>query len=195
MNSLLMQVPRRVTRAIEVAKGEVANLSPTLLVSRALVTPLPRLAFSRLRAGIYRASGLRVGPGTLILGTLDLGGTGRAYERLSIGARCMLNTPLFLDLNDDIHIHDEVNIGHHCKLITSSHLVGAPIRRAGLLKTAPIVLEVGCWLGAAVTILPGVTVGRGAVVATGAVVTSDVPPNTLVGGVPARVLKSLAGTL
>jgi maltose O-acetyltransferase len=194
MEPFLMPLSRY-ARAVQVVKGEVANLSPTLLVSRALVAPLPRLAFSRLRAGIYRASGLRVGPGTLILGTLDLGGTGRSFERLWIGAGCMLNAPLFLDLNDDIHIRDEVNIGHHCKLITSSHLVGAPIRRAGMLKTAPIVLDVGCWLGASVTVLPGVTVGRGAVVATGAVVTSDVPPNTLVGGVPARVIKPLAETV
>lgn len=47
------------------------------------------------------------------------------------------------------------------------------------------------WLGANVTVLPGVTIGEGAVVAAGAVVTKDVPPRTVVGGVPARIIKEL----
>lgn len=47
------------------------------------------------------------------------------------------------------------------------------------------------WVGANVTILPGVTVGRGAVIAAGAVVSSHVPPKTVVGGVPARVIRAI----
>jgi maltose O-acetyltransferase len=186
-----MQVPRRIARALEVAVGEVAFLRPELILARALVAPLPRLSCGRLRAGVYRAAGFEIGPGTLILGTLEMGGQSHARERLRIGARCMLNTPLFLDLNDQIDIRDEVNIGHHTSIVTSSHLVGASFRRAGLLTTAPVVLEEGCWLGASVTVLPGVTVGRGAVVAAGAVVCKDVPANTLAGGIPSRVIKDL----
>jgi maltose O-acetyltransferase len=176
---------------MQVAAGELAHLSPRLLVARALVAPLPRLSFSRLRAGLYRLAGLDVGRKTIIIGTLDLGGDSRSASRLHIGARCMLNTPLFIDLNDEVRIGDEVNIGHHTALVTSSHLLGAATRRAGLLQTAPILLEKGCWLGAGVTVLPGVTVGHGAVVAAGAVVTSDVPPNTMVGGVRARAIGQL----
>ena len=82
-------------------------------------------------------------------------------------------------------------IGHHSVLITSSHELGGPARRAGSLKTAPVVIEDGCWLGAGVTVLPGVTIHRGAVIAAGAVVAADVPPNTLAGGVPARLIKTL----
>jgi maltose O-acetyltransferase len=178
-------------RAKQVAAGELAQLSPRLLLARALVAPLPRLSFSRLRAGLYRMSGLDVGAKTLILGTLQLGGDKQSARRLHIGARCMLNAPLFIDLNDHVHIGDEVNIGHHTVLVTSSHLVGAAIRRAGLLQTAPISIERGCWLGARVTVLPGVTIGQGAVVAAGAVVTANVAPNTVVGGVPAKPIKEL----
>jgi acetyltransferase-like isoleucine patch superfamily enzyme len=184
------RVPRSL-RAKQVLRGEVENVSARLLLLRALVAPLPRLAFSRLRTGIYRTAGLQVGPGTLILGALDLGGGPHAARRLHIGARCMLNTPLFIDLNDEVRIEDEVNIGHHSTLITSSHKVGDSNRRAGMLQTAPVVLEKGCWLAAGVTILPGVTVGHGAIIAAGSVVTSDVPPNTLAGGVPAKVIKPL----
>lgn len=185
------QAPPIPERALQVLSGEVLALNFRFLLARALVAPLPRLAFSRLRAALYRAAGLHIGEGTLILGTLDLGGPGNAAPRLTIGARCMLNTPLFIDLNDRVSIGDDVNIGNHSTLITSTHLVGWRPRRAGQLKTGPVVLEDGCWLGAGVTVLPGVTVGRGAVIAAGAVVTADIPPDTLAGGIPARVIKSL----
>lgn len=56
---------------------------------------------------------------------------------------------------------------------------------------APIVLGRNVWVGANVTILQGVTIGDNSVVAAGAVVTKDVPPNTVVGGVPARVIKTI----
>lgn len=54
---------------------------------------------------------------------------------------------------------------------------------------APVVIKKNAWVAIGVIILPGVTIGEGAIVASGAVVSKDVPPNTLVGGVPAKVLK------
>jgi acetyltransferase-like isoleucine patch superfamily enzyme len=56
-----------------------------------------------------------------------------------------------------------------------------------------IVVEDDVWIGAGAIITDGVTIGHGAVVAAGAVVTSDVPPHTVVGGIPARVLKQIEG--
>lgn len=70
--------------------------------------------------------------------------------------------------------------------VTSNHDVETP-----LTVNAPIVLEDEVWIGAGATLLPGVRVGQGSVVAAGAVVNRDVPPFTVVGGVPARVLKEL----
>ena len=52
-------------------------------------------------------------------------------------------------------------------------------------------IEDGVWIGAGALVLPGVTIGRGAIVAGGAVVAADVPPNAIVGGVPAKVLRTL----
>jgi acetyltransferase-like isoleucine patch superfamily enzyme len=54
----------------------------------------------------------------------------------------------------------------------------------------PIIIKQNAWVGAGATILPGVTIGENAVVAAGAVVSKDVPANTVVGGIPARVIKS-----
>ncbi|MFC5535793.1 acyltransferase [Rhodocytophaga aerolata] len=63
--------------------------------------------------------------------------------------------------------------------------------RATPEKPAPVIIEDNVWLATRCTILKGVTIGKGAVVAAGAVVTKDVPPYTLVGGVPAKVIRYL----
>ena len=183
--------PGTVRRVLQVLAGELAPLNPRFLLLSALVGLLPRRSFGRSRAFLYRLFGVAVGRGAVILGKLDLSGDPPAHRRLQIGARCMINSPCYIELAAEVRIEDDVNLGHHVVLTTSGHLVGESIRRAGLLQASPIVLEQGCWLGACVTVLPGVRVGRGAVVAAGALVHRDVPPNTLVGGVPAKVLREL----
>jgi acetyltransferase-like isoleucine patch superfamily enzyme len=89
-----------------------------------------------------------------------------------------------------INIADEVMIAHKVNLVTAGHPV-APDQRRAYLTAAPITIETNVWIGAAATILPGVNVGADSVVAAGAVVTRDVPPATLVAGVPARVVRQL----
>jgi len=95
----------------------------------------------------------------------------------------------FLDMGG-ITIEDHVLIGPKVNLITENHPLDPADRRA--LITKPIVVKRNAWIGAAATILPGVTIGENAVVAAGAVVSSDVPANTVVGGVPAKIIKSIS---
>lgn len=94
----------------------------------------------------------------------------------------------FLDMGG-ITIEDEVLIGPKVNLITENHPLDPNDRRA--LITKPITIKRKAWIGAAATILPGVTVGENAVVAAGAVVSKDVPDNTIVGGVPAKEIKRI----
>ncbi|MEZ5288405.1 MAG: DapH/DapD/GlmU-related protein [Vicinamibacterales bacterium] len=75
-------------------------------------------------------------------------------------------------------------------LITSGHPL-EPGRRRAAVVAKPIVLERNVWIGAGAIVIGGVTVGENAVIAAGAVVTRDVPPNVLVGGNPARVIRAL----
>jgi acetyltransferase-like isoleucine patch superfamily enzyme len=89
-----------------------------------------------------------------------------------------------------IDIADEVMIAHKVNLVTAGHPVELDKRRS-YITAAPIAIEANVWIGAAATILPGVTIGADAVVAAGAVVTQDVPPATLVAGVPAKVIRNL----
>lgn len=167
-------------------------LQPFLLLLGGLASLLPREAFPRLRSALYRLFGMRLGAGTLLLGKLELSGRPGLFDRLEIGAGCVVNSPLFIDTNGGVRIGDGVSIGHHCVLVTSSHEPGPESFRAGALVCKPIVIESGVWLGACVTVLPGVTIGRGCVLAAGSVVAADLPPNKLAGGVPARVIKALA---
>lgn len=108
-----------------------------------------------------------------------------------IGKNVFINHAcVFLGLGGII-IEDEVLIGPRVTLTSEDHPVEASKRKALIGKT--IVIKRNAWIGAGATILPGVTVGENSVVAAGAVVTKDVSPNTLVGGVPAKVMKTIEG--
>jgi acetyltransferase-like isoleucine patch superfamily enzyme len=89
-----------------------------------------------------------------------------------------------------VDIGDDVLIGPNVSIITSGHPI-EPSRRRDGVTAAPIVIERNVWIAAGATIIGGVTVGENSVVAAGAVVTKDVPPNSLVAGVPAKVIRSL----
>ena len=96
----------------------------------------------------------------------------------------------FLDLGG-ITIEDDVMIGPRVNIISEGHPVEPENRKVLVLNS--VLIKRNAWIGAAVTILPGVTVGENSVVAAGALVTKDVPDNTVVAGVPARVIKLLPG--
>jgi acetyltransferase-like isoleucine patch superfamily enzyme len=83
-----------------------------------------------------------------------------------------------------------VALGPEVLLVTLTHEIGSAARRAGTPKAAPIVVHDGAWIGGRSTILPGVEVGEGAVVAAGAVVVDNVPPHSIVAGVPAVVVRT-----
>lgn len=108
---------------------------------------------------------------------------------LRVGTGVFINHGCTLNDLGGIEIGDRTMIGPNVSLITSGHPVPVAERRAGIV-VAPIRIGADVWIGAGATILGGVTVGDGAVVAAGAVVARDVPPATLVAGVPARVLRA-----
>lgn len=90
-----------------------------------------------------------------------------------------------------VKIGDNVFIAPNVGLYTAGHPLDHLTRNIGIEYARPIVIEDDVWIGAGVQVCPGVTICRGAVVAAGAVVTRDVPPFTLVGGVPAKLIRTL----
>jgi acetyltransferase-like isoleucine patch superfamily enzyme len=104
-----------------------------------------------------------------------------------IGKNVFINFDcVFLDLGG-ITIEDNVLIAPKVSLLSEGHPV-SPNERQSLLA-GHIHIRKNAWIGAAATILPGVTIGENAVVAAGAVVSKDVPANTVVGGIPAKQIK------
>lgn len=91
-----------------------------------------------------------------------------------------------LDARGGITIDHDTNISSHVIMITGSHDIDDPDFTADF---KPIHIGHHCWIGTGAMVLQGVTIGDGAVVAAGAVVTKDVPPYTVVGGVPAKVIR------
>lgn len=110
-------------------------------------------------------------------------------KHIRIGKNVFINSgAMFTDLGG-ITLEDDVLIAPRVNILTVNHPEDPAMRRGLILK--PVVIKKGAWIGAGATVLPGVTVGENAIVAAGAVVGKDVPPNTIVGGVPAKVIREI----
>jgi maltose O-acetyltransferase len=185
--------PRRsiVERVLRRLAADFAAIRPRLMLVQLLVALVPRGAFGWVRLALYRAAGARIGARTRIYGKVQIEGVGAIARNVVVGADCMFTTPLYLNASAPIRMGDRVVIGHHAMIITDDHITTDPLQRCGERISKPVVIEDGVWIGARATILPGVTLGAGSIVAAGALVARDVPPHTLVGGVPARPIKRL----
>lgn len=110
-------------------------------------------------------------------------------KNIKFGKRVFINSGCKFQDQGGITIGDDALIGHNCVIATLNHSF-EPERRADMIP-APVKICDKVWIGANVTILQGVTIGEGAVVAAGAVVTKDVEPRTVVGGIPAKLIKRI----
>ena len=156
----------------------------------AITARLNRLTFddaADVRALFGELIGTQVDDGFVLIPPFHAtGGAGMKLGRnVFVNQNCT-----FYDLGG-LEIGDDVMIGPNVSLITSGHPVEPSRRRDGVIAK-PIVIERNVWIGAGATIIGGVTIGENAVVAAAAVVTRDVPPNTLVGSNPAKIIRSIA---
>lgn len=114
-------------------------------------------------------------------------------ENISIGRRVSINDNVFLNGYGGIEFGDDSGVAYGSALISEDHDISNP---EILIKEQPkipgkITVGKNVWIAANCTILKGVTIGEGSVVAAGSVLTRSVPPFTLVGGNPARVIRSI----
>lgn len=112
-------------------------------------------------------------------------------KNIAIGKDVFINSGCHFQDQGGIIIGDGTLIGHNVVLATINHALEPDKKRRN--SYAPIKIGKHVWIGSNVTVLPGVTVGDWAVIAAGAVVTKDVPQLTVVGGVPARIIKTVSG--
>lgn len=177
-----------------------------------MVTTAERLAAWRdyLRAALWRLRGARVGPRCRVgvrceatrLSGLTMGSrvvleSGVCVKLVEEGATAHLADNVFLgrgvilDVSQRLTIGTGTLIAPGCFITDHNHGVAldAPIWKQRC-PAKPVQIGAGAWLGAGVVVLPGVSIGDGAVVGAGAVVTRDVPAMTIVGGIPARQIRS-----
>jgi len=122
-----------------------------------------------------------------------------ACSKISIGRNVVVRPGSMLHADPregaaGITIGDDVLLGACVHFYVNTHAfdrTDLPISEQDYCETAPIVVERGAWIGANVTLLPGVTVGENAVVGAGSIVTRDVPPRTVAAGNPARVIREI----
>jgi len=156
---------------------------------------------SYLDEGVYIhacPAGVEIGPNTLVMHGAVLhvyNFRNLPHAGIRIGRSSLIGEYTVIRGQGGVTIGDRVYTSPHTQIIAVNHVFDDPARPfiyQGITAEG-IVIEDDVWLGAAAVVTDGVRVGRGAVVAAGAVVTRDVPPHTVVGGVPARVLREIDG--
>ena len=138
-----------------------------------------------MKRKLLRGIGCPVGDGTTIVGPIECKGT------ITIGKNCWIGKNCKVNGNGAVEIGDNCDLGPEVTFQTGGHAIGDRTRRAGQGEIYHQAIGNGTWIGGRSTICNNSTVGSGCVVAACACVVHDVPDNTLVGGVPARVIRSL----
>jgi acetyltransferase-like isoleucine patch superfamily enzyme len=147
--------------------------------------------FAYLHAGLIdtTAEYIKIGSASTILPLAQIHSWGGYVE---IGKMCSINANTILYGTGGIRVGNMVRIAAHTVIVASSHRfdsIDIPIKEQGITAKG-ITIEDDVWIGAGCCILDGVTIGQGAIIAAGAVVNKDVAPYSIVGGVPAKVIRN-----
>ncbi len=148
----------------------------------------------QLRAPLLRLLGARIGRRSILHDVRFFNLYRRGLAGLRIGEDCFLGDECLLDMAEGITLERQVTLAERVLVLTHMNVGYAdhPLQSRFPSMAEPVIVEQGAFIGANVTLLAGVRVGARSFVAAGSVVTHDVPPDALVGGVPARVIRSLA---
>jgi acetyltransferase-like isoleucine patch superfamily enzyme len=177
------------TRIIYRRTPESAAMSANVKRAMAITARLNRLTFNdadEVRSLFSELIGKKVDESFLLIPPFFTAGG----DEIRVGRNVFVNQHCTFYALGGLDIADDVMIGPNVSIITAGHPLEPSQRRSTIGK--PIAIETNVWIAAGATIIGGVTVGENSVVAAGSVVTKDVPPNTLVGGNPARVIRSIA---
>ncbi len=144
-----------------------------------ILTVVGYVPIHSFRLAVYRFSGIRIGKDS------SFHWRARFYRpwRLRIGKNTVIGNDAMLDARNGIEIEDNVSLSMGVWIWTMQHDLQSPTYEAA---GGPVRIKDYAWVSSRVTILPGVTIGKGAVVSAGAVVAKDVEPYAIVGGVPAK---------
>ncbi|NLH15136.1 MAG: acyltransferase [Phycisphaerae bacterium] len=129
---------------------------------------------------------VRYGDGTILLQARD------PKSHIRIGKNCAFSNNVSIISMESVEIGDDCLIGELVSIMDSDfHGIDSDKRRSDFVHSAPVKLENNVWLGSRVIVQKGVTIGANSIITPNAVVTSSVPPNTIAGGIPAKVIRSI----
>jgi len=154
-----------------------------------LLLILPPTRCYRFKRFLAKKIGIHIDNGVCLNGYICFFGRGR----VSIGRDSWIGirNSFYCTQLAVIKIGANCDIGPDVAFIPGSHEIGCHARRAGEGTGGDIVIEDGCWIGARVTILGGVTISKGAIIGAGALVNKDVPADSIYAGMPARLVRRL----
>lgn len=141
--------------------------------------------FFEIKRKLLIFAGFEIGEGTKVVGPLFCTGM------LTTGKDCWIGRDISVNGNGTVEIGDCCDVAPGVMFLTGGHEIGNEARRAGAGERYTIRVGNGTWLGARTTLLGNIRIGTGCVVAACACVTSDVADHSLVGGVPARLIREL----
>ncbi len=151
------------------------------------------LTFPHLRSIFLNILGANVNLNLVMMNVKFFNWHQKGPKALTIGKDCFIGDETLIDLYDNVILEEQVTIAQRVLILT--HLnVGYqdhPLQKYFPKKSSKVVFKKGSVIGASSTILPGVTIGEKSFVAAGSVVTKNVPANTLVGGVPAKIIRKI----
>lgn len=151
------------------------------------------LYFPQVRQFFLQIVGAKIGKDSIIMDVKFFNWHHKGPGGLNIGERCFLGDETLIDLYDKITLEDDVTLAQ--RVLVLSHMnVGYrdhPLQKYFPKSSKPVIFKNGCFVGAASTILPGVTIGERSFIAAGSVVTSDVPGESVFAGVPAKLIRKI----
>lgn len=155
---------------------------------------LRRVLLPQVRVFMLRLAGARVGNGCVIHNVHFDNLYHWGFSKITIGSFCFIGDEVLIDARGGLTLGDHVTISNRVALLTHINVgyPDHPLQKAYPVREDPVTIDEGSYLATGAIVLPGITIGKMSVVAAGAVVTHNVPPKTVVAGVPARVIKKMS---
>jgi len=150
-------------------------------------TLLSTTKFFKLKNLLLNISGISVGYNSKIVGPIKIG----TIASLKIGKECWIGSGLNIYGNGNVVIGDRCDLAPDISFVTGSHEIGDTNRRAGKGISYSIEVSDGCWIGARATIVGNIKINKSSIIGTSSLVNKNVLENTIVGGIPAKVIKVL----
>ena len=167
--------------SIQVKRSLIIKWARAFVLEYMVNDILPHIPFWTTRRLLLKAIGMKIGKKSFVMKKNYI----ISPNRLTIGDFTHINRNCTIDARGYITIGNNTSISHSVNIMTGSHDISSSNFASYYL---PITIEDNVWIGINATILAGIKIGKGAVVCAGAIVTKDVPPYSVVAGIPARIV-------